>query len=87
VSPASVPGASSHCTSPVTTYVPLSLPIGPAVAYVPPPVTALDVPSWPAGVTKVPEPVMVICELSSANAEAIPPALRIPVESDFFRKQ
>src|SRR5438093_6537685 len=49
--------------------------MGPAVAQVPPPVTALDVPPPPAGATKVPEPVSVICEPSLASAAAIPPAL------------
>jgi len=42
-------------------------------AHVPPPVAALDVPSPPAGATNVPEPVIVICDPSFANAEAMPP--------------
>src|SRR5262249_28533759 len=75
--PGNVPGASSHRTSPVTWYVPLSpvgMPILSKVSQVPPPVTALDLPAPPAGATKVPEPVRVTPELSSARAESAPPA-------------
>src|SRR5713226_3931888 len=71
-------GAGSHLTRPVTSYVPFThtVPAGLHVFQVPPPVTALFVPSPdPPGATKVPEPVRVIVELSFACADAMPPAL------------
>src|SRR5215472_3188876 len=45
--------------------------------HIPPPVTAPDAPPPPAGATKVPEPVSVMVELSSACADANPPASKI----------
>src|SRR5215471_13432893 len=70
------PGASSHRTSPLAWYVPVPIdaPLPSKVSHIPPPVTARDVPSPPAGATKVPEPVSVIVELSFARADANPPA-------------
>src|SRR6516164_168806 len=79
-------------TSLVTLYVPLPVGtlFGPGlnVSQVPPPVTALPLPSPsspPAGVTKVPEPVSVIKELSAAPAESCPPALRLILASTLMR--
>src|SRR3989441_4947490 len=75
-----LPSPASHLTSPVTSYVPL--PVGTLlelkVCQVPPPVAALDVPSPPAGATKVPDPVNTIFDPSSAKAAATPPGRKFP---------
>src|SRR6266446_304966 len=75
-----LPSPASHLTSPVTSYVPL--PVGTLlelkVCQVPPPVAALDVPSPPAGATKVPDPVNTIFDPSSAKAAATPPGREFP---------
>src|SRR5712691_1505965 len=75
-----LPSPFSHLTSPVTSYVPL--PVGTLlelkVCQVPPPVAALEVPSPPAGATKVPDPVNTIFDPSSAKAAATPPGREFP---------
>src|SRR5712692_5563635 len=75
-----LPSPSSHLTSPVTSYVPL--PVGTLlelkVCQVPPPVAALEVPSPPAGATKVPDHVNTTFDPSSAKAAATPPGRKFP---------
>src|SRR5260370_38747432 len=71
-----VPGAGSHRTRPVTEYVPrpVGLPVGLNVCQVPPPVTALDVSSSPAGGTKRSRPVTVLDRRTDRQVQALLPA-------------
>src|SRR6266849_2494163 len=66
-----LPGATSNRTSRVTRYVPLPVRFPPLsrTSQVPPPVTSSESPT-----TKVPEPVRVILDISSASADERPPA-------------
>src|SRR5215472_3286525 len=74
----------------MTVYVPLLVFVPSKVSHLPPPVTALDVPPL-AGETNVPEEsVNVIWLFASAEANAIPPGLRVGpgvVKSTWMRSQ
>src|SRR3989441_4040093 len=75
-----LPRPSPHLTSPGRSHVPFRVGtlLELRVSRVPPPVAALDVPSPPAGATKVPDPVNTIFDPSSAKAAATPPGREFP---------